>query len=181
MSQIRGRTDPRPILLLGLVLSVYATWSMSQWTVDVRPWNVIWTSFLHGIAAGPIFAPLNTLTLSRLGPRIQDQGFASFYLSFDVGSAIGTAAIVALHARYSQINRSVLAEHITPFNELIRTMPLPKVWSLSEVSGLAALEHEVSRQAAMIAYNNSFLLIAIALAAIIPLIPLFRYQRPDAA
>ena len=181
MSRVRGRTDPRPVLLFGLVLIVYATWSMSQWTVNVRPWNVVWTSFLHGLAAGPIFAPLNTLTLSRLSARVQDQGFAFFYLSFDVGSAIGTAAIIGLHARYSQINHSVLAEHVTPFNELIRTMPLPEMWSLSEVSGVAALEQEVSRQAAMIAYNNSFVVIAIALAALIPLIWLFRYQRSDGA
>ena len=55
------------------------------------------------------------------------------------------------------------------------------MWSLSEVSGVAALEQEVSRQAAMIAYNNSFLVIAIALAALIPLIWLFRYQRSDGA
>ena len=178
VSRLRGRSDPRPLLLCGLVISVYATWSMSQWTVDVRPWNVIWTSFLHGLAAGPIFAPLNTLTLSRLDDRVQDQGFAFFYLSFDVGSAIGTAAIVGLHARYSQINHGVLAEHVSPLRELIRTMPLPEAWSLSEASGLAALEGEVSRQAAMIAYNNSFLAVAVALAAVIPLILLFRYGGP---
>ena len=180
MSRLRGRTDPRPVLFCGLLLMVYATWAMSQWTVDVRPWNVIWTSFLHGLAAGPIFAPLNTLTLSRLDDRVQDQGFAFFYLSFDVGSAIGTAVIVGLHARYAQINHSVLAEHVSPFSELIRTLPLPEPWSLSETSGLAALEDEVARQATMIAYNNSFLMIALAMAVMLPLVLLFRYERGPA-
>ena len=177
MSRLRGRTDPRPVLFCGLLLMVCATWAMSRWTVDVRPWNVIWTSFLHGLAAGPIFAPLNTLTLSRLAPRVQDQGFAFFYLSFDVGSAIATAVIVGLFARYARINHSVLAEHVSPFSELIRTLPLPEAWSLSETSGLAALEDEVSRQATMIAYNNSFLMIALAMAAMIPLVLLFRHER----
>ena len=178
VSVIRGRGDPRLILLFGLAISAYATWSMSQWTVDVRHWDVIWTSFLHGLAAGPIFTPLNSLTLSRLKGRVQDQGFAFFYLNFDVGSAIGTAAIVGAHARLSQINHSVLAEHISPFREVLPGAHPSGAWSLSETSGLAALEGEVSRQAAMIAYNDSFLIVSLALAATIPMILLFRYRRP---
>ena len=178
VSLIRGRGDPRLILLFGLAISAYAAWSMAQWTVDVRPWNVVWTSFLHGLAAGPIFTPLNSLTLSRLEGRVQDQGFAFFYLSFDVGSAIGTAAIVAVLGRMSQINHSVLAEQVSPLRELLGTMSLPERWSLSEASGLAALEGEVARQAAMIAYNDSFLLVAIALVVMIPMTALFRYRRP---
>ena len=178
---VRGRVDPRSILFFGLAISACATWSMAQWTVDVRPWNVIWTGFLHGLAAGPIFTPLNSLTLSRLQGRVQDQGFAFFYLSFDVGSAIGTAAIIGAHARLSQINHSVLAEHISPLRELLRGAPHSGSWSLSEASGLAALQSEVSRQAAMIAYNNSFLLVSLALAATIPMIALFQYRRPGRA
>ena len=178
---IRGRGDPRLILLFGLAISACATWSMAQWTADVRPWNVIWTSFLHGLAAGPIFTPLNSLTLSRLPGRVQHQGFAFFYLSFDVGSAIGTAAIVGAHARLSQINHSVLAEHVTPMRELLRAAPTSHPWSLTDAGGLAALEREVSRQAAMIAYNNSFLAVSLALAVMIPLIMLFRPRRPGRA
>ena len=178
VSFIRGRGDPRLILLFGLAISAYATWSMAHWAVEVRPWDVIWTSFLHGLAAGPIFTPLNTLTLARLESRVQDQGFAFFYLSFDVGSAIGTAAIIGAHARLSQINHSVLAEHISPQRELLGAAPLAEAWALSDPGGLAALQGEVSRQAAMIAYNNSFLVVALALAAMIPMIALFRYRRP---
>ena len=177
MSQFRDRFDPRPFLIIGLLVTAFSTWSMAHWTVEIRPWNVIWTNFLLGIATGAIFAPLNTLTLSRLSAQRQGQGFAMFYLSFDIGSAIGTAAVVGLHARHSQINRSVLAEHVTPFSELIRTMPLPDVWSLSEASGLAAIELEVTRQATMIAYNNSFLAISAVLATLIPVALLFRRRQ----
>ena len=181
VSIIRGRGDPRLILLFGLAISAYATWSMSQWTVDVRPWDVMWTSFLHGLAAGPIFTPLNSLTLSRLKGRVQDQGFAFFYLNFDVGSAIGTAAIVGAQARLSQINHSVLAEHVSPLREALHGAHLSGPWSLSETSGLVALEGVVSRQAAMIAYNDCFLIVSLALAATIPMILLFRYRRPARA
>ena len=142
---------------------------------------MIWTSFLHGLAAGPIFTPLNSLTLSRLRGRVQDQGFAFFYLSFDVGSAIGTAAIVGAQARLSQINHGVLAEHISPLREWLRHATSSGPWTLSETSGLVALEGQVSRQAAMIAYNDCFLILSFALAATIPMIVLFKYRRPARA
>ena len=179
MSQIRDKYDPRPILCVGLLVTAYSAWSMGQWTVEIRAWDVAWASFLQGCATGAIWAPINTLTLSRLNKRIQDQGFALFYLNFDIGSAIGTAAIIGLHARHSQINRAVLSEHINPFNELSRYVPLSEIWSITETGGLAALELEVSRQATMIAYNNSFMAIALVMAALIPLIVLFRHRRPQ--
>ena len=39
--------------------------------------------------------------------------------------------------------------------------------------------HEIARQAAMIAYNNSFLIIAICSAAAAPLLLLFRRNKDD--
>lgn len=176
ISQIRDSVDPRPILCIGLLLAAVPTWAMAHWTAEVRAWDVIWTNFVHGCSAGAIWAPLNTLTLARLNKRVQDQGFALFYLNFDIGSAIGTAAIIALHARQSQVSRAVLSEHINPFNELLRSHRLPDIWAIAEGRGLAALENEVTRQAVVIAYNNSFLVTAILIAMLIPLVLMFRHD-----
>jgi len=179
MSRFRDRTDPRPLLFLGLLFTAFASWSMSRWTVDIRPFDVVWTNLIHGVATGAVWAPLNTLTLSRLSKRVQDQGFAFFYLAFDIGSAIGTAVVIGVHTRMSQVNRAVLAEHVTAFTEQGGAGPLPEAWSLAHGSGLAALEREVSRQATMIAFNDSFMLVGIVLAALIPFIVLFRYRRAE--
>ena len=130
-----------------------------------------------GIATGAVWAPLNTLTLSKLSSKLQDQGFAFYYLAFDVGSAIGTAAVIGLHARHSQINRSVLTENITQFTEPAQLSTLPGVWSITETAGLATLEQEVARQATMIAFNNSFMVIGFVMLALIPFILLFRYSK----
>ncbi len=174
IARLRDRIDPRGILCFGLFVTALSTWLMSRWTVDVRPGDVVLASFLHGSAAGAVWAPLNTLTLSRLSARLRDQGFALFYLCFDMGNAIGTALIVGMHTRHGQINRAVLGEQITPFHEQARSRQLDEVWSLTEVPGLAALAEEVTRQANMIAYNNAFLVLAIIMAGLIPFVPLFR-------
>ena len=174
MSQVRDRIDPRILLFSGLLLAAVPTWYMAQWTTEIRPWDVTWTNFLHGCASGPIWAPLSTLALSKLPPRRQDQGFALFYLNFDLGSSLGTVGIIGLHARHSQINHAVLTEHITPFNELLYAPGIASVWDVGDLRGLAILDNEITRQATMIAYNNSFLLTSMLIAALIPLIFLFR-------
>lgn len=176
MSKFRDSTDPRPWLIVGLGMTAYSSWMIAHWSVDIRAADVVLANFLHGLATGAVWAPLNTLTLSRLKPRQQDQGFAVFYLSFDIGSAIGTALIIGLHARHSQINHAVLAERITHYSELARVPPLSSIWSLRDLRGLATLEEEVARQATMIAFNNSFLIISGVLLTLLPLILLFKHR-----
>ena len=177
LSRFRDHVDPRPILFIGLMCTGVAAWNMSTWTVDIRAWDVIWTNALLGVATGAIWAPLNTLTLSKLSNKLQDQGFAFYYLAFDVGSAIGTAAVIGLHARHSQINRSVLTENITPFTESTQLGSLPEVWSTTEQVGLAGLAEEVARQATMITFNNSFVVISVVMFSLIPFILLFQYSK----
>ena len=177
ISRFRDRTDPRPLLLLGLLGTSFSSWAMSQWTTDIRAFDVIWTNLLHGVATGAVWAPLNSLTLGWLSKKLQDQGFAFFYLAFDIGSAIGTALVVGFHARYSQINRSVLTEHITQFSEQSQLGLYSEHWSIANRAGLASLEQVVSRQATMIAFNNTYMLIGCVLASLIPFIIFFRYER----
>ncbi len=176
VSQIRDRMDPRHLLTIGLAFTALASWMMSDWTVDIRARDVILSNFILGCATGAIWAPLSALALANLDKRVQDQGFAMFYLSFDMGYSIGTAVIIGLHARHSQINHALMNEFITPFNRLL-TKPFEKdAWDITERSGLASLDLEVVRQSTMIAYNNSFMLIAFLLVALIPFIILFRVQ-----
>ncbi|MDH3742268.1 MAG: DHA2 family efflux MFS transporter permease subunit [Hyphomicrobiales bacterium] len=178
MTQLREKIDPRPLVLLGLALTIIPSWRMAYWTTDVLPFEVMWTNFLQGTGTSLLWAPLNRLVLSRLKGPMQDQGFALFYLTYDIGNAIGTSLIIGMHSRYSQINHAVLAEHINPFNELLRYGTLRGNWSIDDIPGLSALDNEVTRQAAMIAYNNTFLIITILTAATAPLILLFKRYAP---
>ena len=86
---------------------------------------------------------------------------------------VGTAIVIGMHTRHSQINRSILAEHVGPG---LANVPLPDQWSLSDSAGLAAIQVEVERQATMIAFNNSFMVSAIALLVLVPFIFVFRFK-----
>jgi DHA2 family multidrug resistance protein len=56
---------------------------------------------------------------------------------------------------------------------------MPELWSPDELTSLALLEQEVTRQAGMIAYINDFKLIFIMVLCIAPLVLLMR--RPPAS
>lgn len=179
MTQIKERVDPRPLVILGLIFTLIPSWRMAYWTPEVLPFEVMWTNFLQGIGTSLLWAPLNRLVLSKLQGALQNQGFALFYLTYDIGNAIGTAMIIGLHTRHSQINHALLTEHVNPFNELWRYGTLRGGWSLGNLEGLSAIDNEITRQAAMIAYNNSFMIIAILTAATAPLLLLFRRKKDE--
>jgi len=174
LSQVRDRVDPRPLIALGLILNIIPAWEMAHWSTVIVPWDVQWTHFLSGVGTSCIWAPLNKMVLSRLRGKQQDQGFALFYLNFDIGYAIGTSAIVGFYARYFQTNHALLSENITPFNELLHYPAVVNTWSIDELGDLLSLQAEVARQAAMIAYNNSFMVCAIVMALLLPVVYLFK-------
>jgi DHA2 family multidrug resistance protein len=163
------------------MLVIFTSWEMAHWSVELNAWNIIWPNLVQGIAGGMMWVPVSTLALGTLPRRFQADGYSVFYLQFDIGSAIGVAGVIAIHTQNSQTNHAVLSEHVTPFNELLRYPNMPEIWDVTEAWGRAALDLEISRQAAMIAYNNSFLLVAAGTAALVPLVFLFRPPRRDHA
>ena len=177
MSRLRDRVNLRGLMVVGLVITGGAIGSMSLWSAVVSPQLVIFSNFMMGAATGAVWAPMNTMTLSRLPERHQDQGFALFYLMFDVGNAIGTAALIAMHTRHSQVGHALLTEHVTPYRDAIRNhLADGDPWSRDSLSALLEIDQEITRQALAIAYNNSYLVSSLVLAMMIPLV--FLYRKP---
>jgi len=77
---------------------------------------------------------------------------------------------VTLLSRNTQISHATLSEHITPFNTLLSSSGAAGGWNLSDTAGLIALNNEVTRQAASIAYVNDFLFMMFLTLAAIPIL-----------
>ncbi len=174
LTQVREKIDPRPLIVFGLLCNILPAWEMAHWSIDIHPFDVQWTNFLSGVGTSCIWAPLNRMVLSNLKGKYQDQGFAMFYLNFDIGYAIGTSAIIGAHARLSQINHTLLSENIDRFNQVLLNPSTNNSWSIVDLNGIQALHTEVGRQATMIAYNNSFFICGALMALLIPAVYLFK-------
>jgi MFS transporter, DHA2 family, multidrug resistance protein len=103
------------------------------------------------------------------------QGTAIFSLMRNIGGSVGISIVEALLIENTQVVHARLAEHVRPDNPLAQNLAVP--YSLTEVHGLAALNHEVTRQAQMIAYIDDFHLMLIIILAAVPFLLLLRRPR----
>ena len=202
VSRLIARVDARWLIAIGLSLCGVSLYDMTLFTLDISEGRVIWNGFLQGLGLGLVFPPLTTLAFATVPARIRTEGAAMNALMRNLGASIGVAVLVALLGRNTQINRSVLAEHLTPFSPLWRfgttpmehgipvdrsrlldyMTPFGGSWPFGSVptddpSKLVAMwGEELNRQASMISYLNDFRVLAIAAVIFIPLLFFMRRQ-----
>jgi len=85
--------------------------------------------------------------------------------------------LVANLAEKTQIVHSYLVEGLRPDNPLAQAPYLAAPYSLSTPGGIAALNAEVTRQAAMVAYIDDFRLMMLIALATLPVLLLLREGR----
>ena len=90
---------------------------------------------------------------------------------------LGISILVATLAENTQVVHSRLVEGLRPDNPLLQAPYLAAPFSLNTPSGMATLNAEVTRQAAMVAYIDDFKLIMLSALASIPLLLLLRGAR----
>jgi MFS transporter, DHA2 family, multidrug resistance protein len=105
------------------------------------------------------------------------QGTAIFSLTRNIGGSVGISIVEALLAENTQIVHSRLVEHLRPDNPLAQAPHLMPPFNLTTPSGVAALNAEATRQAAMVAYLDDFKLMMIIIIVSLPLLLLLRRPR----
>src|SRR5881275_3262646 len=173
------RIDNRLIILFGFLLTAYAMWQMTQFSLQMGMTPVIVSGFVQGFGLGCTQVPLNVMALSTLPPHILTQGTAIRSVMRNLGGSIGISLLVSQLAQNTQIVHARLVERLRPDNPLAHAPFLPAPFSLSTPEGIAALNAQVTRQAAMVAYIDDFrLMMLIALATLPVLLLRGRRHRP---
>jgi DHA2 family multidrug resistance protein len=179
VARLVGRVDVRLIILTGLAVTVAAMWQMTGFSLQMGMGPIITSGVLQGFGLGFVFTPLSTITFSTLPRNILTQGTAIFSLMRNIGGSIGISIVVALLAENTQTVHSRLVEHLRPDNPLAQAPYLMPPFSLTTPAGVAALNAEATRQAAMVAYIDDFKLMMLIVMIAAPLILLLR--KPPAA
>jgi MFS transporter, DHA2 family, multidrug resistance protein len=177
VGRLIGRVDNRLIILVGFLLTAVSMWQMSQFSLQMGMAPVITSGFLQGFGLGCTFVPLNIIALSTLPRHIMTQGTAIRSLMRNLGGSIGISILVATLAENTQTVHSRLVENLRPDNPLVQAPFLAAPFSLTTPHGLAALNAEVTRQAAMVAYVDDFKLMMLIALASVPLLLLLRETR----
>jgi DHA2 family multidrug resistance protein len=109
------------------------------------------------------------------------QGTAIFSLMRNIGGSVGISIVEVLLDQNTQIVHSRLVEQLRPDNPLARSPWLQAPYGFTDPMGVAALNAEATRQAAMVAYLDDFLLMMILVVIGVPLLLLLRRPRTPVA
>ncbi|MCI3134806.1 DHA2 family efflux MFS transporter permease subunit [Phenylobacterium aquaticum] len=173
VGQLVGRVDTRLILITGLSISCVSLTQMIHFDLSMGPTPFMISGFIQGLGIGLLFVPLSTLAFATIPPHLRPEGSSLYTLIRNMGSAVGISIMQALVVANTQTMHGSLAAHINPSDPVVRA-DLAGRFDLSSVTGLQALNTEVTRQATMIAYIDDFKLMLIITIACMPMLLLMR-------
>ena len=177
VGKLSGRVDPRKLIVFGLALTVLSLWEMTFFNTDISGWDIVRNGMMQGFGLGFVFVPLSTITFSTLAARYRNEGTALFSLMRNIGSSIGISVVISNLAQNIQSNHAAFSEYINPFSLPLRQAVEAGAYQLDTEQGLMALNGEVTRQAATLAYLQDFRLMMWITLCAVPLIFFLRSPR----
>ncbi len=172
-----GRIDQRIPLLFGFALQAAAGLAMAEFDVNVRTWDVAWTSTMQGLGVGLAWVPVSVIAFSSLPPEKLGEATAVYQLARNVGSSVFISLSVAVLLHTSKVSYGEAVELVSPWNEAFRFAVAQGAWNTDSLAGLAALSNETQRQSLMIGYLNAFRLFTWTAVLAMPLVFLIRPNK----
>ena len=174
VGRLAGRVDSRYLIFLGLLLTSLSLWEMTNFNLNITGWDIVRTGITQGLGLGFIFVPLSIISFSTLAAHFRNEGTALFSLMRNIGSSIGISIVMTRLAENIQANHAVFSRYINPFNLPLRQAVETGAFDLGTPQGLAAINAEVTRQAATLAYLQDFRLMMWITLAALPLVLLLK-------
>ena len=186
VGRFTSRVDPRILITAGALIFATAAWQLSLITGESGRDDFFWPLILRGVGLGLMFVPLTTITLAELDSSELAQGTGLYNFFRQLGGSFGIAGIATLVSRFTAQYHAVLAEHITPLDatSTSRLQALTRgmmaqgadAWT-ARARAYRLLEAQVMGQASVIAYSRVYVLSAVIILAIIPMLVLVRKTR----
>jgi MFS transporter, DHA2 family, multidrug resistance protein len=186
VGRLTGKFDNRKLLGIGLVASAYAMWELSRFSLDVASKNFWFPLMIQGAALGFVFVPLTTITNNPIPNERMGNATSIFNLMRNIGASIGISMVETVQFRKQQTHINILGEHIYPQSTAAQKMfENMKGYFISQGASAAMATQQaydsiwglVQRQAAMLAYNDTFLFLALTFVCMIPFLFLLRKPK----
>lgn len=169
------RIDFRAIMALGFALIAVALWQMTRMTLDMGSSLIVSSSFIQGLGIGFTFAPLSAAAFSTLAPHLRNEGTPVYSLMRNIGSSVGISVVQTVLTEGTARAHAQLVGAVTVFSQAVQN--LPASMNPHTMVGLANLNGEINRQAAMIGYLGDFKLMMWLTLLSIPLLLLIRNPK----
>ncbi|HVS71928.1 MAG TPA: DHA2 family efflux MFS transporter permease subunit [Phycisphaerae bacterium] len=182
IGRIMGFLDSRMLIAIGFIIVAWSTWAFGNVNLEVNSAAIMWPNIYNGFGTALIFVPLTTMTMGTLKNEQMGNATGIFNLMRNLGGGIGIALVTTLLARGAQTNRSVLLNHVTPYDlafqqqySQVEGAVAPQVGAAQAPrEAYAIINGQVDRQASLVTYVDDFRLLAIASLGCVPAVLLFK-------
>lgn len=178
-ARLIGRIDLRILVGSGYLIAAYSLYAMSGWSIDMDWRPIAWAGFIQGIGMGLTFMPMNVMAFATMEMRHRTDGSSLANLTRSFGGSLGIAMLTSLFAHNAQVSHSDLAAHVSPYSIPGVDPSAAERMGAAGDTAMTALNMEVTRQAAMIAYLNDFRMLMIAVLCLLPLVLLLKTPKMD--
>ena len=170
--------DYRWVICCGFLIASAGMWSMTRWTL-VMDVNLIYLAiFVQGMGMGLIVMPMNFMAFSTLAPYLRPDGSSLMSLFRSLGGSVGISVLVTVMGRMQQVNHAEIGANIT--DQSVPGIDLPALADRFPSLGtgvMAVIDGEVNRQAMMIAFLDSFVMLFWMLLLFAPMVFLLKRAK----
>jgi len=166
-----------PPVIIALLLVVTGALIDSFATHDTRPVNMYLSQFLIAFGSTLFLGPMLVMVIRDVNAKNIVSFSVIFSASQNLGSLLGAALLSTFQIAREKYHSAHLAEHLTLLDPQvaarIKTLssPFSKIFAdpaLLQTQGVAALKATETREANILAYNDTFMMVAgIAMATIL--------------
>ena len=181
-----NRVGPRALVGTGLAVSAFSFWDLAHLSSDTGIWDILLPQIWQGVGFSLLFVALSTAALSSIPKAKMTAASGLYNVVRQVLGSVGIALSATELTRGQAIYHDRLAEHVTIYGAATQS------WLQAVTAGmmrrgadaataareaLKILDLDVSRQAAVLAYNHVLLLVAALFLFGFPLVLMVRGHR----
>jgi DHA2 family multidrug resistance protein len=164
-----SRLDPRISVTVGFLLQIVSGAWLMHIDLNVTAMELALNGVVQGLSAGIIVVALTLTTFVGIERDKMAEATAVYHLLRNIGASLFISISVAEVVRSTGMNYARISEIVSPYNRVLALPWATGLWHFESLPELERLSHEISRQAAMIAYINAFGLYTLVSAMAIPL------------
>ncbi len=183
-----NRLGPRVLVGAGLLTCGIGFYTMSDLTTAVGFWDLFWPQLWQGVGFSLIFVALSTAALSTI-PKPRMTAATGLYnvvrqVMGSVGIAVAATTLSSSTSRYFAVLSedagwsSVARQRLQQLTAGMMSKGADAI--TAKAQALELIEGTITRQAAVLAYNHVFVLVAALFVIAFPLVFLLRRGHPGA-
>ena len=171
---IAPRVDGRKLIGIGYLFTMAACYAMSQYTLQVDAWGLIWPGMVQGIGMALIFGQISVITFESIPRWRADEAAGLYSVMRTLGSAVGVALSGTLFVRQEQVHWNSLGGHLTAFNPALHQWLASTGHTLADPLSPALMGQLIARQAAMLSFADLYAALALSFLFLLPLVALLK-------